>query len=122
MKISYHWMELEVAHPGALLRFQYVLPSNGCFLSGVTGLVAGILPGSYTRRGLLTIEALDRKLLLANLPVLAGGAIGVRQDVYPVWEPLDAGRLINGNYMDGHKPNDTFSPYCLKIVFKTLNY
>ena len=74
VKRSCHWLELEVGRPGALLRFQYVLPSDAHALEGVAALAAGTLPGDYARRGLLTLEALDRKVLLANLPVLAGGA------------------------------------------------
>lgn len=121
VKRSCHWLELEVGRPGALLRFQYVLPSDAHALEGVAALAAGTLTGDYARRGLLTLEALDRKVLLANLPVLAGGPHRAREAFYPVCEALDAGRMLNGNYLDGHAADGAFSPYRLKIVFKTLN-
>lgn len=120
MKTAYHWLETEVTRPGALLRFQYVLPSDAGTLTGVAPMADGMFPDGYARRGLLTLEALDRKLLLANLPVLAGGPPDAREDFYPVWETLGAGRLVNGNYLDGHRPNAAFAPYRLKIAFRTL--
>ena len=104
VKRSCHWLELEVGRPGALLRFQYVLPSDAHALEGVAALAAGTLPGDYARRGLL-----------------AGGPHRAREAFYPVCEALDAGRMLNGNYLDGHAADGAFSPYRLKIVFKTLN-
>jgi hypothetical protein len=116
-------LELAVPGAGALVRFQYRLPQNAARLLGVAPLTAGNLPLPDGERliGMLSLEALDRKVHLATLPVVFTRARQTRQDFYEVDEPLCEGRMIIGCYLDEQPPSPETASYRLKIIFKTLD-
>ena len=76
-------------------------------MTGIVPLIMGTMPraGHGKQVGMLTLEALDRK-------------IGQHADFYPVREELSEGQLVNGSYVDYHKPNEDFTPYRLKVLFR----
>lgn len=120
MITSYHALELEVPEQGGLVRFQYKIPELSGVLTGIAPLVMGVLPrGSRGQRtGTLTLEALDRKIHLATLPVFCPGLVSSRQEFYPLEEDLTRGQLVNGSYLDSLTTGIDFTPYRLKVLFR----
>ena len=116
----YHALELPVTERGGLVRFQYKMPELTGTITGIVPLIMGTMPraGHGKQVGMLTLEALDRKIHLATLPVMSPDEIGQHADFYPVREELSEGRLVNGSYVDYHKPNEDFTPYRLKVLFR----
>ena len=122
MRVKYHILEFTVRERGGLVRFDYHLPSNAEQLTGVMVLFAG-QTGALNRGrkvGTLTLEALNRKIHLATLPVYFPRQISRREGFYPVEEPLEEGSYINGAYVDEHLRSRAFSPYRVKLLFKTI--
>ncbi len=121
MEIGYHILEFSVRERGSLVRFDYHLPSNVEVLTGITAIYAG--PSARPRRrrkvGTLTLEALNRKIHLATLPVMNAREIGKREGFYPVMEPLLQGSYLNGAYVDHHLTSHRFVPYRVRLVLRT---
>jgi hypothetical protein len=121
MEIGYHILEFMVRERGSLVRFDYRLPSNVEVLTGITAIYAG--PSERPRRrrkvGTLTLEALNRKIHLATLPVMNAREIGKREGLYLVMEPLSQGSYLNGAYVDHHLTSHRFVPYRVRLVLKT---
>ena len=122
MGVTFHILEFSVRERGGLVRFDYRLPSNAVMLTGVMAIFAGQAGAVSLGRkvGTLTLEALDRKIHLATLPVFFPREISRREGFYPVLEPLDQGSYINGAFVDNHLRALAFAPYRVKLVLKTI--
>ncbi|MFM7154426.1 MAG: hypothetical protein ACKOZV_09910 [Bacteroidota bacterium] len=64
----YHALELPVTERGGLVRFQYKMPELTGVITGIVPLIMGTMPraGHGNQVGMLTLEALDRKIHLAS--------------------------------------------------------
>lgn len=105
---------------GAIIKFEYVIPSIANELVGVLPLIEGVLPViEGFKIGVISIDALNRKVHLATLPIVFNGAIEKRMDFYPVQEPLSEGHFLNGTFMDQTSEDADFHPYRIKVILKT---
>jgi hypothetical protein len=120
MNTRYHSLELIVPEPGALVKFQYTLPGQTGILNGIAALSCGLTsrPGSSTQ-GVITLEALHRKIHLATLPVFRQQRLYRQAGFYPVLEAPQHGRLINGTYADLQTNDLFFKPYRVCLFFRT---
>ena len=122
MKNRYHAHEFLVSSPGELIRFQYKIPETSGTLTGILPVLSGKLPQTTYdyQTGMLTMEALNRKIHLASLPVVYQSKVPARFAFYSLEEDLSRGQLVNGSYLDNHSNAATFSPYRIKLMFRVM--
>ena len=120
MKNRYHALELKVNSAGALVRFQYKIPETSGVLTGILPVVAGKMPlvEDGFQVGIITLEALNRKIHLASLPAVYLKEAGKRFEFYPVKEELNPGQMVNGSYLDLQEVGPSFTPYRIKLMFR----